>query len=177
MTTLVKRRNKIRNKQLSPFSNSLLSPWIDRSFPIWENSLFPSNINELQNLFKFDDVFNGDFLEEDSLMPSMNVKELKDNFEIEFAAPGFDKKDFEVTIDGNVLNVSAKKSEEVEDEDENYTCKEFSYKSFKRSSTLPQSIDLNQEVKAAYKDGILQINLEKKPEAKKLAAKKVVKIN
>ena len=173
MTTLVKRRNK--NKQLSPFTNRILSPW-DRSFPIWENSMMPSNFNELQNLFQFDDVFNGDFIEEESLMPSMNVKEHKNDFEIEFAAPGFNKKDFEVTIDGNVLNVSAKKSEETKKEDENYTCKEFSYKSFKRSSSLPESIDLNQDVKAVYKDGILQINLEKKVEAKNLATKKIVKI-
>ncbi|PWK20684.1 Hsp20/alpha crystallin family protein [Xanthomarina spongicola] len=164
MTTLVKRRNR----QLSPFRNRLLSPWEDR--------LFPSSLNELQNFFKFDDAFNGDFLEEDSLMPSMNVKEQKNNFEIEFAAPGFNKKDFEVTIDGNVLNVEGKKSEKTEGEEDNYTCKEFSYKSFKRSSTLPDSIDLNQEVKAAYKDGILKIDLEKKPEAKKLSTKKVVKI-
>lgn len=166
MTTLVKRRN--RNRQLSPFRSRLLSPWEDR--------LFPSNLNELQNFFKFDDVFNGDFLEEGSLMPSMNVKEHEKDFEIEFAAPGFNKKDFEVTIDGNILNVEGKKSEKKEEDEENYTCKEFSYKSFKRSSTLPESIDLDQDVKATYKDGILKINLEKMPEAKKMSTKKVVKI-
>ncbi|WP_239021964.1 Hsp20/alpha crystallin family protein [Pontimicrobium aquaticum] len=164
MTTLAKRRN--RNRQLSPFRSRLMSPW--------ENRLFPSSLDDFQNLFKFDDVFNGDFLEEDSLMPSMNVKEHKNDFEIEFAAPGFNKNDFEVTIDGNVLNVEGKKSDKKE---ENYTCKEFSYKSFKRSSTLPESIDLDQDVKAVYKDGILKINLEKKPEAKKLSTKKVVKIS
>ena len=168
MTTLVKRRNK--NRQLSPFRSRFLTPWDDR--------LFPSSLNEFQNFFKFEDAFNGngDFMEEDSLMPSMNVKEQKNDFQIEFAAPGFNKKDFEVTIDGNVLNVEGKKSEKTEAQEENYTCKEFSYKSFKRSSTLPESIDLNQDVKAAYKDGILKINLEKKPEAKKLSTKKVVKI-
>jgi HSP20 family protein len=174
MTTLVKRRNK--NRQLSPFTNRILSPWADRSLPIWENSLMPSGFNELDDLFKFDDVFNGDFMEDDSIMPSMNVKEHRDDFEIEFAAPGFNKKDFEVTIDSNVLNVSAKKSEKSEEKDKNYTRKEFSYKSFKRSATLPETIDLNQDVKAIYKDGILQINLEKKPEAKKLFTKKIVKI-
>jgi len=166
MTTLAKRRN--RNRQLSPFRSRLMSPWEDR--------LFPSSLNEFQNFFKFDDIFNGDFMEEDSLMPSMNVKEHKNDFEIELAAPGFNKKDFEVTIDGNILNVEGKKSDETKEEEENYTCKEFSYKSFKRSSTLPESIDFNQDVKATYKDGILKINLEKKPEAKKISTKKVVKI-
>jgi HSP20 family protein len=167
MSTLSKRKN--RNRQISPFRSRLMSPW--------ENRLFPSSLDDFQNLFKFNDVFNGDFLEEDSLMPSMNVKENKTDFEIEFAAPGFDKKDFEVTIDGNILNVEGKKSEEKGEEEDNYTCKEFCYKSFKRSSTLPESIDLNQDVKASYKDGILKINLEKKPEAKNSSTKKVVKIS
>ncbi|WAC03946.1 Hsp20/alpha crystallin family protein [Lacinutrix neustonica] len=40
----------------------------------------------------------------------MNVKENTDDFQIEFAAPGFSKKDFEVTIEDNVLNVSEKKA-------------------------------------------------------------------
>ena len=165
MTTLAKRKNK--NRLLSRFNND----------PFWNSSLFPSNLNEIQNLFKFNDVFNGDFFEEDSLMPSMNVKENKDNFEIELAVPGFEKKDFEVSIDGNVLNISGEKSKKEEEDEENYTCKEFSYKSFKRSSTLPESVDLSQEVKASYKDGILQIGLAKKEDTKKVASKKVVKIS
>ena len=175
MTTLMRRKNKRGNlrplteRMFPNLSNRLLSPWEDR--------LFPSNFNELQNMFKFDDIFNGDFFEEDSLMPAMNVKEHKDDFEIEIAVPGFNKKDFEVTIDGNILNISGEKKEEKDEKDEDYTCKEFSYKSFKRSSTLPESIDLDQDVKAKYKDGILQIKLLKKEEAKKLASKKVIEIS
>jgi len=176
MTTLMKRRRKNR-RMLNPLSErlfptmreSLLDPWTDR--------MFPSNFGELQNMFKFDDIFNGDFFEEDSLMPAMNVKEHDEDFEIEVAAPGFSKKDFEVTIDGNILNISGEKKEEKDEKDEDYTCKEFSYKSFKRSSKLPETIDLDQEVKAKYKDGILEIKLLKKEDAKKLASKKVVEIS
>ena len=72
--------------------------------------LFPSWTNEgLKNFLSSDDFFNNDFFEEDSLMPAMNVKEHDDDFEIEFAAPGFNKKDFEVTIDENILNVCGEK--------------------------------------------------------------------
>ena len=44
-----------------------------------------------------------------ALYPSMNVKEHDTDFEIEFAAPGFDKKDFEITMKNDVLEVSAHK--------------------------------------------------------------------
>ena len=169
MTTLMKRRDKRRN--LSPISERLFPTLSNRLLSPWEDRMFPSNFGEIQNMLKFDDIFNGDFFEEDSLMPAMNVKEHEDDFEIEIAAPGFTKKDFEVTIDGNILHVSGEKKEE------DYTCKEFSYKSFKRSSTLPESIDIDQDVKAKYKDGILQIKLLKKEEAKKLATKKVIEIS
>ncbi|WP_299124359.1 Hsp20/alpha crystallin family protein [uncultured Winogradskyella sp.] len=175
MTTLMKRRNRRRN--LTPLSERLFPTLSNRLLSPWEDRMFPSNFGELQNMVKFDDIFNDDFFEEDSLMPAMNVKEHNDDYEIEIAAPGFNKKDFEVTIDGNMLNISGEKKEEIDEKDENYTCKEFSYKSFKRSSTLPESIDIDQDVKAKYKDGILQIKLLKKEEAKKLETKKVIEIS
>ncbi|WP_323789533.1 Hsp20/alpha crystallin family protein [Psychroserpens sp.] len=140
------------------------------------NRLFPRWSNEsLKNFLSNDDFFNHDFLEEDSLMPAMNVKEQDKNFEIEFAAPGFSKKDFEVTIDNNTLNVCGEKKKESEEEDEDYTCKEFSYNSFKRSLKLPKSINTDQEVKATYKNGILKLNLQKKEEAKE-QPKKVIEV-
>ncbi len=136
--------------------------------------LFPSWTNEgLKNFLSSDDFFNNDFFEEDSLMPAMNVKEHDEDFEIEFAAPGFNKKDFEVTIDDNILNVCGEKKHEAEEKEEDFTRKEFSYNSFKRSITLPKSVNTDQEVKATYKDGILKLNLLKKEEAKAQQPKKV----
>ena len=106
----------------------------------------------------------------------MNVKEHKGDYAIEFAAPGFTKKDFEVTIEDNVLHVTGEKKEEQEEKDENFMRKEFSYNSFRRSMTLPESVDLNQKVKATYKDGILNVNLLKKEGAVKKISKKIVEV-
>ncbi|WP_296381511.1 Hsp20/alpha crystallin family protein [Winogradskyella sp.] len=140
------------------------------------NRLFPSWNNEsLKSFLSSDDFFNNDFFEEDSLMPAMNVKEHDEDFEIEFAAPGFSKKDFEVTIDDNILNVCGEKKHEVEEKEEDYTRKEFSYNSFRRSLTLPKSVSTDQEVKATYKNGILKLNLHKKEEAKE-QPKKVIEV-
>jgi HSP20 family protein len=138
------------------------------------NRIFPWNIAGLPSL-STDEFFNDDFFAEDSLMPAMNIKDKKNDFEIEFAAPGFDKKDFEVTIDDNVLHVSGEKSEEKEENEEDFTRKEFSFNSFRRSLKLPNTVNVNKDVKATYKNGILKLNLMKKEEAKQLP-KKVIQI-
>ena len=104
--------------------------------------------------------------------PALNIKESDDDFEIELAAPGYSKKDFEVNIDNGYLNISAKKSSSKEEKDDDYTCKEFSYDSFERSLLLPDSIE-DEKVKATYKDGILKFNLTKKEEAKKHSPKMI----
>ncbi len=97
--------------------------------------------------------------------PALNIKETDDNFEIELAAPGFGKKDFKITIDDGCLNISAEKSSEEEEKEENYTRREFSYNSFERSLQLPKSAK-EEEIKAKYNDGILTFKLAKKEEAK-----------
>lgn len=167
MTTLMKRRKR---QGLSPFGNNLMMPWRGR--------FFNSNMDDLNNLIKIDDIFKDDFFEEDSLMPAMNLKEHKKDFEIEFAVPGFDKKDFEVTIEKDVLHVSGEKKLEEEQKEDDYCRQEFSYKSFKRSLMLPPSVDLDQDVKASYKNGILKIRLLKTEEAtKQEAPKKVIQVS
>jgi len=173
MTTLVKRR---KNK-LSPLSNQMMTPWSNNFLRPFSDKFFSSTFDDLQNLMRFDDIFKDDFFDEDGQMPAMNVKEHKKDFEIEFAAPGFDKKDFEVSIEGDVLHVFGEKKVEKEEEEEDFSRKEFSYKSFKRSSTLPESVDFDQKIKATYKNGILKVNLLKKEEAvKKLPPKKVIEV-
>ena len=164
MTTLIKKRNK------------LLTPRYERMFTPWTNNFFPFN-DPLRNLLDIENPFIGDFLEEDSLLPAMNVIEHEKDFEIDFAAPGFNKKDFEVSIEEDVLHITGEKSEKKEEENKDFMRKEFSYNSFRRSIILPESVDFNQKVKATYKDGILSINLLKKVEAKKGTSKKVIEVS
>src|SRR6056297_2547309 len=104
--------------------------------------------------------------------PALNIKETDDTFEIELAAPGFAKKDFEVTIEDGCLNISAEKSVSDEEKEEKFTRREFSYSSFQRSLQLPDTVK-DEDIKAKYNDGILSFKLTKKEEAKQLAPKKV----
>jgi HSP20 family protein len=142
----------VKFKKRAPFRNLITSDFFD-SDPIFENRLLTTNL------------FNGDFWNGKSQEPALNIKETDDAFEVELAAPGFSKKDFEVTIEDGCLNVSAEKSDSKEEENDNYTRKEFSYNSFEKRLQLPDSIK-DENVKAKYKDGILSFNLVKKEEAK-----------
>jgi len=137
-------------------------------FPWDTSSLFTNFLNA-------GDFFNEDFFAKDSLMPAMNVREHGEDLEIELAAPGFSKKDFNITIDENGLHISAEKSKKEEEKTEDFLRKEFSYNSFKRTMRLPESIDFNKKVKAHYEDGILSFKLLKK-EMHKALPKKVIEI-
>ena len=133
-------------------------------------SLMPSSFLDMDDFFNSRflsrDLLSDDFWNGKSSEPALNIVETDDNFEIELAAPGFAKKDFEVTIADGCLNISAEKSTSKKEEDKNYTRKEFSYNSIERSLQLPDSIK-EEAIKARYHDGILSFNLAKKEEAKK----------
>lgn len=139
------------------------------------NNRFPWNNSALSNFLTADDFFNDDFFAKDSLMPAMNVKENDDNFEIELAAPGFSKDDFEVTLDSNGLHISAEKSNKQEEKEEGYIRKEFSYNSFTRNLKLPENVNLDEDIKANYTEGILKLGLLKKEQVK-VTPKKVIEV-
>ena len=133
---------------------------------------FPWN-ESLQDFFNQDTFINDDFFNLEKTMPSMNVKEHDNDFEIELAAPGFDKKDFKIVMKDDVLEVSAERKEEEAEEKEDYTRREFSYNSFRRTMQLPTSVDRNKDAKATYKNGILGLKLLKKEEAKEKPKKMI----
>ena len=128
--------------------------------------------NQVPSLF--DRFFEGDLLDwsnrnfsqTDTTLPSVNIKETTDGFEVEVAAPGFEKKDFKLELDNEMLTVSSEKKLESETrEGERFTKHEFSYQSFNRSFALPNSADI-EHIGANYENGILRIYIPKKEEAK-----------
>ncbi|RRB04352.1 Hsp20/alpha crystallin family protein [Larkinella rosea] len=95
-----------------------------------------------------------------SAVPAVNVKEDETAYHIELAAPGLKKEDFAINLTNNQLTISAKVETSEEEKTENYTRKEFSFNSFERSFRLPKNVN-NEQIQAAYTDGILKINLPK----------------
>src|SRR5688572_407723 len=117
----------------------------------------------LSDFFDDDRFFSSPWLRGQS-MPAVNVKENEKNYEIEVAAPGFTKKDFNISIENKLLTISAEEKEESEKKENNYTRKEFGYTSFSRSFNLPENIS-EDNVQARYEDGILKLSLAKKDQA------------
>lgn len=142
----------------------------------FNNNRFPWINDRVSTWLDTDDFFADDFFVKDRKLPAMNVKENKDDFEIELAVPGFSKKDIEVTMEDDVLHICAQKSKEEVEEDKGYIRREFSYNEFDRKLQLPTSVNQNEKVKATYKNGMLTLNLMKREEAKE-EPKKVIEID
>ena len=138
--------------------------------PMLRNSRFLPGFN--------DEFFGKDFMADifdssvNKSIPEVNVLENSDSFKIEVAAPGLDKKDFKIDLNNNVLTISSEREAKSEDEKENYIRREFSYSSFQRSFSLPDSVDQD-KIKANHKDGILKVEIPKRDQAKEKPKKEI----
>ena len=99
-------------------------------------------------------------------LPAVNVKETNDEFVIELAAPGMEKKDFKINFKNNVITISSEKEDKKEEKKDNYTRREFSYQSFQRAFTVPENAIMSDKIEATYNNGILEIKLPKREEVK-----------
>lgn len=137
----------------------------DKSF----NSLFEDFFTDIPVLYKNDvseSAWKG--------FAPVNIKETDKNYSLEVVAPGFEKTDFKVNMDQNILTISVEKKNEVKTENEKQVRKEYSYRSFKRSFTLDEQIDTN-NIEANYVNGVLTLNLPKKETVKVSATEITIK--
>jgi HSP20 family protein len=119
------------------------------------------------------DWSNRNYSSTNTTLPSVNIKESTEDFEVEVAAPGLTKNDFKIQLNHDLLTISSEK--EIENETDNgqsFTLREFSYQSFSRSFTLPNTVD-NEKIVAKYDNGLLKINIPKKEEARPKPARQI----
>lgn len=102
----------------------------------------------------------------DHTTPLINVLEQESNYTLEMTAPGLSKSDINISVDKNVLTISADKKSE---EGQKFKVREFKYGVFKRSFKLPELVD-TENISAAMENGLLKLTLAKK---EVLAAKKI----
>lgn len=93
--------------------------------------------------------------------PPVNIVEKITNYQVEIAVPGFEKTDFNIKLEGNILTVSTEKKDTVSETTDKMIRKEFSYRSFKRSFTIDEKID-SEHINATYENGILKLELPKR---------------
>ena len=124
-----------------------------------QNPFFPSLVDELLNQDRR--VRTSSI---SSTTPAVNLIEQDTQFLIELAAPGNKKEDFEIEIEDGILSISSSNKENNTSEKETFTRHEFSYNSFRRSFTIPESVDVS-SIEATYNEGVLLIKLLKLEEA------------
>lgn len=136
------------------------------SIPSLIDDFFGRDMEELFNM--------GNRILHRNTVPAVNIKENNDKFSIEVAAPGMKKEDFSIEVENDTLVISSEKESKMEEKDKegNYTRREFSYQSFKRTFTLPETAD-GEKISAGYTDGLLNISIPKKEAAKEKPAVRI----
>lgn len=118
---------------------------------------------------------NSGFLGKTMTVPAVNVTEKNDHYMVALAAPGLDKNDFKINIEGLMLNISSEKEEMKEEKDEKFTRKEYNYSSFTRSFSIPE--DVKQDgIDASYENGVLNIRLPKMETNKRNGLNKAIAV-
>src|ERR1700748_3272346 len=127
-----------------------------------ENNTLMPGFNDV-----FESIFNDTFFNDRMVtrVPAVNISETENNYHVELAAPGLKKEDFKLHLERNQLSISVEQSAEHEDNRKNYRKREYSYSSFVRSFTLPESAD-DSRIDATYTDGVVRIDIAKREEAK-----------
>lgn len=110
-------------------------------------------------------LINNFFDEPQKSIPAVNISESENNFLIEVAAPGYDKKDFKISFEKDVLTISSEKESKKEEDSVTIRKKEFYCQAFKRSFSLPEEIN-SDLISASYQNGILTIQIPKMEETK-----------
>lgn len=108
-------------------------------------------------------------------VPAVNVSEQNNHYMVSLAAPGLQKDDFDINLEGNMLTISSEKEVTKEEKEERFTRKEYNYNSFSRSFTLPE--DVKQDaIDAVYENGVLNIRLPKLETTKKTSPYKTIAV-
>ena len=142
----------IKKEEMNPNVNGLLGSFLSDGFLNWPNSNWERSMG---------------------FSPAVNISESNDGFTLDLAAPGFQKDDFKIEMEDDLLTISAKVKDDKEEQEKNFTRKEFIRKSFKRSFRLAEDKINREEIQASYMDGVLSIDLPKKEEAKPLPVRTI----
>jgi HSP20 family protein len=140
------------------------------------DNVFPSFPSLFNRFFEGDlmDWSNTNFAGSNSTLPAVNILENENEYLIEVAAPGMKKEDFKVNFDNGRLTISSELENETKNNKEGkYTRREYHYRSFQRSFTVPDNIVDAGKIQANYDQGILNITLPKREEVKPKPAREI----
>ena len=123
--------------------------------------MFPSILDDFRGMDYYPARYNSNGFKS---VPAVNIAEGDNEFTIEVAAPGFEKKDFKIDLDNDRLTIASAREANKEENNERYTRREFNFNEFSRTFTLPETVD-GEKITAKHNDGILYVNIPKREEA------------
>jgi HSP20 family protein len=127
--------------------------------------------NRVNSLFR--EMNEGDSpLTTASFVPAVDIYEDPKKVVLKLEVPGMDEKDLDIRVENNTLTVKGERKFEKDEKEENFHRIERRYGTFFRSFTLPSTVD-SEHIHASYTNGILKLELAKKPEAQP----KQIKVN
>ena len=105
-------------------------------------------------------------------VPKADIIENEASYELQLAAPGLSKEDFNIELKDSLLTVSGERKFSNEKKEKNYHSIETQYGSFSRSFSLPENVD-GTKINAKYNNGILELTI---PKDEKKALKTSIKV-
>ena len=114
----------------------------------------------------FNDWPTTNFSDTNRTVPAVNIQENDDEYIVALAAPGMEKKDFNINLENDILTISSENTVENTENDDNYTRREYNYQSFIRSFNVPKDMVDGDKIAANYKNGVLTIKVPKREEVK-----------
>ena len=127
----------------------------------------------------FNDFFDNSWMNRPTYTaPAINVIETEKEYEVELAAPGLDKEDFNVHVDAdNNLHIEMEKKSETKEGKKHgrYLRREFSYEKFQQTLLLPDDVDAD-KIEAKVEKGVLNVHLPKKEKIERTEAVKRINI-
>lgn len=137
--------------------NPLWAPTRRRRGRDWWDSFFES---ALEPWFRESEGFG-----DERFVPAVDIRETDDKYLIEAELPGIKKEDVHIEVKDGVLTIRGERKHEEEKKEGNYTRIERAYGQFQRTFTLPVNVE-EEKIDAAFKDGILTVELPKGEKAK-----------
>ncbi|MFI5182210.1 MAG: Hsp20/alpha crystallin family protein [Thermoanaerobaculia bacterium] len=137
--------------------------WVRSNSALCEKHGFQNQVNRL-----FNEGFGARGGEEESAAawaPPVDISETPDTLNFTVELPGFKNEELTLRVENGVLALEGERQFEAETKEKNFHRVERSYGKFVRAFTLPSNVD-PEKVRANLTDGILQIALSKRQEAK-----------
>lgn len=136
-----------------------------------------NNPNWLPNIFN--DFFDNDWMvKANATAPSINVIESDKDYQVEVAAPGMTKEDFNIHLNENsnlVISMEKRQTNEDDNQNKRYLRREFSYSKFEQALILPDNI-VKEKIKANVSNGVLTITIPKQTPEERIKVNRVIEI-